>query len=129
MPHQYYRNQNVSESNLLAFLRLPLTFLLQSANEFFPNAQLSVFEEITGADNACANRMLTFLRVLFGRLITSFFFYSLLQLKMYKIVLNLLVLFLLDRIGAGWADGDDYMKREYSLVKPYHGKLHAHLYT
>lgn len=44
---------------------------------------------------------------------------------MYKIVQNLLVLFLLDCIGGGSADGDEYMKREYSLVKPYHGKLHG----
>lgn len=44
------------------------------------------------------------------------------QMKMYKIAQNLLVLFLLDCIGTGSADGDDYMKREYSLVKPYHGK-------
>lgn len=42
---------------------------------------------------------------------------------MYKIVVNLLVVFLLDCIGSGSAD--DYMKREYSLVKPYHGKLHV----
>lgn len=48
---------------------------------------------------------------------------------MYKIGLNLLVLFLLDCIGAGLADSDEYMKREFSLVKPYHGKTHVQLYT
>lgn len=41
---------------------------------------------------------------------------------MYKIALNLLVLFLMDCIGSGSANADDYMKREFSLVKPYHGK-------